>query len=611
MNPHDFHIPVMGTGFTLDTPLRVARFGISSVMSLADDALVERVRRHHCRRLGLTYEPIPARSPDARAKRITAWCDLVHDVVARQMAELRALPVGGDNDKTKYIELLPDESPAKRAHAAVASMPEGEARAQAETALAGMLVPGSADVNIMTKLDRARFDRAGLPLGPEFSDAKAALRGFAESRLESNLVLSAGMNPTLFGLLERFPAFYRDSAGCVRKGIVLKVSDYRSALVQGKFLAKKGIEVLEFRLESGLNCGGHAFATEGHLLGPILEEFRDRRAELEQTFEPMVRHYYTSKGMPLVGGARRIRVTVQGGIGNNGEVRRLREHYGVDGTGWATPFLLVPEATALDAPTRRLLAEAREEDLYVSDVSPLGVPFNNVRGTSSELETARRIEAGRPGSSCPNGYLASNTEFSALPLCTASREYQAAKLGAMGLGASPPRDPADPRLRGVYSKTCICSHLGNGALVELGIARPDAPVAVCPGPNIAYFGRQYTLREMVDHIYGRRPSLVPQSRPHMLAKELEMYVDYFERRVTEVKPGDARAIAQLAAFKDNMERGLAHCGALAQRQPFDGENMESLQRAAQVQGRRLKAAWDRFHRRAPDPAGDAGVGCHT
>ena len=26
---HTFHIPVMGTGFTIDTPLRVAKYGIS------------------------------------------------------------------------------------------------------------------------------------------------------------------------------------------------------------------------------------------------------------------------------------------------------------------------------------------------------------------------------------------------------------------------------------------------------------------------------------------------------------------------------------------------------------------------------------------------------
>ena len=27
---HTFHIPVMGTGYTIDTPLKVAHFGISS-----------------------------------------------------------------------------------------------------------------------------------------------------------------------------------------------------------------------------------------------------------------------------------------------------------------------------------------------------------------------------------------------------------------------------------------------------------------------------------------------------------------------------------------------------------------------------------------------------
>ncbi len=58
---------------------------------------------------------------------------------------------------------------------------------------------------------------------------------------------------------------------------MLKVSDFHSAAVQGKFLAKRGLWVSEFRIESGLNCGGHAFATKGQLLGPILEEFQQKR----------------------------------------------------------------------------------------------------------------------------------------------------------------------------------------------------------------------------------------------------------------------------------------------------------------------------------------------
>jgi hypothetical protein len=573
----------MGTGFTLDTPLRVARFGISSVMSLVDDALIERVRRHHCSMAGLPYEPIPSRAVDARARRITAWLDLVADLIRRQMDQLRAQPFAADSESSKYFELLPDRSPLRRAYREMLAMPDGAPRALAAQALAASIVPGSADVNIMTKLDRARG-----ALGPEHTEAKAALRGFAASRLESNLVLSAGMNPTLLGMIESLPGFHRDPTGTVAKGIILKVSDFRSALVQGKFLAKKGLEIQELRIESGLNCGGHAFATEGELLGPILAEFRDRRDWLAETLAPSIAQYYEKKGMPYVGGPRRIRVTVQGGIGNHGEVRRLCEHYGADGTGWATPFLLVPEATALDAPTRELLARADAGDLYVSDVSPLGVPFNNVRGSSSETWTRRRIEQGRPGSSCPRGHLATNTEFGEEPLCTASREYQAAKLASLGYPTPAPAETTDARVRAVYEKACICHHLGNGALIDLGISGPGLPVAVCPGPNIAHFDRQYTLREMVDHIYGRGSSLVPPERPHLLATELSMYVEHLRKLAGALAPGDERGRARLRSFAESLGKGIVHYRELLREAPFEGENLPSLAAAIAVEEKRLE-----------------------
>ena len=63
----------------------------------------------------------------------------------------------------------------------------------------------------------------------------------------------------------------------------MKVSDLRSAKVQGKILAKKGVWVSEYRIESGLNCGGHAFATDGILLGPILDDWRTHGAMKRQT----------------------------------------------------------------------------------------------------------------------------------------------------------------------------------------------------------------------------------------------------------------------------------------------------------------------------------------
>lgn len=42
---HTFHIPVLGLSYSIDTPLKVARFGISSVVSIIEDELVEKEMR--------------------------------------------------------------------------------------------------------------------------------------------------------------------------------------------------------------------------------------------------------------------------------------------------------------------------------------------------------------------------------------------------------------------------------------------------------------------------------------------------------------------------------------------------------------------------------------
>ena len=59
------------------------------------------------------------------------------------------------------------------------------------------------------------------------------------------------MNPRLYNYLEDFREFDATAPGVFRKKVIIKVSDYRSALIQGKYLAKKGIWVTEFRIESG------------------------------------------------------------------------------------------------------------------------------------------------------------------------------------------------------------------------------------------------------------------------------------------------------------------------------------------------------------------------
>src|ERR1039458_764963 len=100
------------------------------------------------------------------------------------------------------------------------------------------------------------------------------------------------------------------------------------------FLAKKGLWVSEFRIESGLNCGGHAFPTEGLLMGPILEEFKLKRAELFDELLSICNEALAAKGKKIFTNRPELRITVQGGIGTAEENQFLLEYYNLDGTGW-------------------------------------------------------------------------------------------------------------------------------------------------------------------------------------------------------------------------------------------------------------------------------------
>ncbi|QQR89469.1 MAG: hypothetical protein IPJ88_14890 [Myxococcales bacterium] len=343
-------------------------------------------------------------------------------------------------------------------------------------------------------------------------------------------------------------------------------------------------------MESGLNCGGHAFATEGHLLGPILREFQEKRQEFDALFEPFIQSYCEKKNWLYQ--ARdpqdRIRLTVQGGIGNAAEVARLVESFGFDATGWASPFLLVPEATALDDATREKLERAGEKELVLSDASPMGVAFNNLRDSSSELWSEKRIAEGTPGSPCPNGHVCFNSEFDGKPLCLGSRQYMKKKLESLGYEQAPARAEANEEIQAIYNKRCICSHLGNGALIALGIAhRNDLPVAICPGPNLAYFDKSYRLEEMVDHIYGRGESLVPQDRPHMFAKELVLYMDHLEKQIDKHLQLDEAIPKSLEVFRQNLEKGIEFYQELATSKVYPGENIKSLETICLLQRKRL------------------------
>jgi hypothetical protein len=553
--PHSFHIPVMGLGFTIDTPLKVGRYGINSVVSIIEDNLIEQMREFICHEHQKDYSPILSSDHDSRARRITAYLNLLNEILQEQVTALKAQPFNSRSEIDKYFHMLEDNSFSKFLYNTMLTTPPGNERKALETELRSRVFPGTIDVNIMTKLDRAGTTKSeGLDI---FSDALSALRGFAQSTLESSIIFSAGLNPRLFSYCETFDDFYPVN-GVPRKKIIIKVSDFRSALIQGKYLAKKGLLVSEFRIESGLNCGGHAFPTEGLLLGPILEEFKSKKEELRSELTTLCNEALNQKGKEKYDLTLPLKITVQGGIGTSLEHRLLMDYYNVDGTGWGSPFLLVPEATSVDDETLTALSNAEPADYYTSYSSPLGVPFNNFRPSSSEKQRLKRIEKNRPGSPCYKKFLSFNTEFTEQPICVASRQYQNLKINQLK-SSDLSQETLQLEIEKVMEKDCLCEGLAVAPILKNKILKPKQlkAVAICPGPNLAFFSGIFTLRQMVDHIYGRRNLLNKQFRPNMFLNELKMYCDFLSKELKRMEKTPPN-LKYLKTFRENLMSGISY-----------------------------------------------------
>lgn len=554
---HNFHIPVMGTGFTLDTPIKVSKYGIDSVISVVDDVLMENLRKFYCEKFEIPYHAITEKIEDFRAKRITSYLNLVNDLATEKFNALKDSTLETSKELKTYFNLLPDSSSLKKQFLEISS--KNTTFKELKTWLHENLSMGSIDVNIMTKLDKVNYHK-GEALPGKYNDAHAALRGFAQSDLESSMILSAGMNPRLYSYMEEFEDFYPDANGYIKKKIVIKVSDYRSALIQGKFLAKKGLWVSEYRIESGLNCGGHAFASEGFLMGPILEEFKNNRKELIQIVNDILVPALSSKNKVLPKQLLALKITAQGGVGTDEEHNFLLDHYQIDSVGWGTPFLLVPEATIVDDSTLEKLVSATEKDLYLSNISPLGIPFNNLRGNSKDMEKAAKVETGKPGSPCPKEFLALNSEYTDKTICTASRQYQRIKIKELDEENLPESDYKN-KFERIIEKSCICVGLGSAAMQVYGMdAKNDKKgVSICPGPNLAYFSKIMSLKEMIDHIYGRINVISDPNRPNMFVKEIKLYIDYLKTKIDETPDVlNKKQEKYLLSFSKNMQEGIEY-----------------------------------------------------
>lgn len=562
-SPHTFHIPVMGLGFTIDTPIKVSKYGISSVLTIMEDQLIEQMRESISKKENIAYEKITEKEEDYRARRITAYLNLLNTIVNKQIETIQAEDFEKDYDINQYFKMLPDTATEKKIYETLGQYKEDE-RKLVFKKLKKMITPGSIDVNIMTKLDKTNYDANGDELPSEYSDALSALRGYANSDLESSIIFSAGMNPRLFGYCETFADFFPDENGKIKKKIILKVSDYRSALIQGKYLAKKGLWVSEYRIESGINCGGHAFISDGILFGPILEDFKLRREELfnevfaecEKGLENVNKNKFKTKPD--------LKITAQGGVGTAQENNFLLGHYNLDSIGWGSPFLLVPEVTNVDPETLHKLAQATKDDYYLSHASPLGVPFNNFRLSSSEEQRKKRIDKNRPGSPCYKKFLSTNKEFTDRAICTASRQYQNLKIDQLKSTITD-SNILEKQIELVMEKDCLCEGLGASALIvnKAKLSHGLSAVTICPGPNLAYFSGIFSLKQMVDHIHGHINLLNQVFRPNCFINELELYISYYKKEFEKYTDGiSTRNGKYFQTFKKNILDGIDYYESL-------------------------------------------------
>ncbi len=582
---HSFFIPVMGIGFTIDSPAKVAHLGINSTISIVDDGLMEKLREYYCNKINIPFQKITKNVEDFRAKRITEYLNTIDKVVEDKYDEFKNTITEKYDEFKNYIDILPDSSTLKEKF--LSKIKDVQVFDKMKDWVKENLPIGSIDVNIMTKLDKVNYKK-GEQLPVEHNDAHAAFRGFANSNLESSIIFSAGMNNRLYSYIENFEDFYPTEDNYLKKKIVLKVSDYKSALIQGKFLAKKGLWVSEYRIESGVNCGGHAFVANASPLGYILEQFKESKNCLIDTIQEVYTEGLKTKNKYFPKEPLDVKITVQGGVATNEEHEFLMSHYEVDAVGWGTAFLSVPEAVSLDDNTLDLLLKSEAKDLYLSEISPLGIQFNSLRTNTQDVIKQQKIDEKNPGSSCPKRYLQFNTEFTERAICTASKQYQKLKIAELD-NLNLETKEHTTKYDTITNKSCICTGLGTASLLvnNLDTKIEGTGVSVCPGPSMAYFSKKSSLVDMIKHIYGQK-NVMTRDKIHMFVVELQMYLDNFINEIKNTEVITKREKNKFRKTFNNLKTGIDYYKTLFEKFPKELRNLKEL---LEIESKLLKISY--------------------
>jgi hypothetical protein len=113
----------------------------------------------------------------------------------------------------------------------------------------------------------------------------------------------------------------------------------------------------------------------------------------------------------------------------------------------------------------------------------------------------------------------------------------------------------------ITEKSCICVGLGTSALLvnDIDHKTEKEGVSVCPGPNMAYFSKIMSLKEITDHIYGRANYISTAYRPNFFIKELTIYIEYLKNKIEETKGSlTLKQEKYLNTFSENLDHGISY-----------------------------------------------------
>ncbi|MBE7653817.1 hypothetical protein G1K67_11940, partial [Tenacibaculum finnmarkense] len=158
LKTHSFHIPVMGIGFIIDSPLKVSRFGIDSVISLVDDILLEKIRKMYSLKFKIPYDEITEKMDDFRAERVTSYLNLMKTLSEEKFEEFKKNITQTKQDIVDFFEDLPDSSSLKQEFVKVTSS-NFDVKKVTDW-LKENLSMGQIDVNIMTKVDKDNYTKS-------------------------------------------------------------------------------------------------------------------------------------------------------------------------------------------------------------------------------------------------------------------------------------------------------------------------------------------------------------------------------------------------------------------------------------------------------------------